>query len=102
MFFGLFGYFLQNLAQNSHKSTKYYSYYSYRIILIHRSPLYDYTWKEQLMAPVRNVGQMLSGGVKGAAESINTGLSAANEWWDGGSGDADYSAVKMFRNSFFN
>jgi len=51
---------------------------------------YDYTWKEQLMAPVRNVGQMLSGGVKGAAESINTGLSAANEWWDGGSGDADY------------
>jgi len=63
---------------------------------------YDYTWKEQLMAPVRNVGQMLSGGVKGAAESINTGLSAANEWWDGGSGDADYSAVKMFRNSFFN
>jgi len=30
---------------------------------------YDYTWKEQLMAPVRNVGQMLSGGVKGAAES---------------------------------
>ena len=63
---------------------------------------YDYTWKEQLMAPVRNVGQMLSGGVKGAAESINTGLSAANEWWDGGSGDADYSALKMFRNSFFN
>jgi len=51
---------------------------------------YDYTWKEQLMAPVRNVGQMLSGGVKGAADSINTGLSAANEWWDGGSGDADY------------
>ena len=51
---------------------------------------YDYTWKEQLMAPIRNVGQMVSGGVKAAAESIDTGLSAANEWWDGGSGDTDY------------
>merc|ERR1711912_152178 len=52
--------------------------------------LEDYSWKEQLMAPIRNVGQMVSGGVASAADSINTGLSAANEWWDGGSGDADY------------
>ena len=51
---------------------------------------YDYSWKEQLMAPIRNVGQMVSGGVASAADSINTGLSAANEWWDGGSGDVDY------------
>merc|ERR1712048_30430 len=51
---------------------------------------YDYGWKEQLMAPIRNVGQSVSNGVAAAAESINTGLNAANDWWDGGSGDHDY------------
>lgn len=55
---------------------------------------YDYTWKEQLMAPIRNVGQIVSENIAGAASSINTGLSAANDWWDGGSGDTDYEAYE--------
>lgn len=51
---------------------------------------YDYGWKEQLMAPIRNVGQSVSKSVAAAADSINTGINAANDWWDGGSGDHDY------------
>lgn len=50
----------------------------------------DYNgWTDQIMNPIRNVGQSISNSVNGAAAIVNNGADMANNWWNG-SGDEDY------------
>lgn len=49
----------------------------------------DYGWSEQIMKPIRNVGQTISNGVNAAAGFANAGADMANQWWNG-SGDGEF------------